>query len=153
MKCYRSSLIILAMTYQVAHAAPGVITYAVIGAADPSKKLPALNAVSGAGVSNVSVALPVYILKPGVAYEVVIGMQDYTFSGNCVTSYTLGYGATGAANTTTWTTAAYSCPATSIWTFPFPVSAILNKPGPALLTATVKFGTTAVVTKVPLMIQ
>jgi hypothetical protein len=153
MRLRNLSLILIALTNNVAHAAPGVITYAVIGAADPNKKVTTLNGVAGAGVSNVDMPLPIYILKPGIIYTVTIGAQNTTFSGNCVASYALGSGATGGTNISNWTTASYSCPATSIWTFPFPVSAIPNTPGPALLTATVKFGTTAVVTKIPLLIQ
>jgi hypothetical protein len=153
MRLHKISLVLLALTYNVAHAAPGVITYAVIGAADPDKKLTALNGVSGAGVSNVDIALPTYILKHGVVYTVTIGAQNYTYTGSCVASYALGSGATGATNISTWSTASFNCPATSLWTFPFPVSVIPNTPGPALLTATIKYGTTAVVTKVPLVIQ
>jgi hypothetical protein len=153
MKFRHVGLVFLALTCKIAHAAPGAITYAVIGAADPNKKLPALNAVAGAGVSNVDIAVPVYILKHGVVYEVVIGAQNYTYAGSCVASYALGSGATGAANISNWSTESYNCPASSLWTFPFPVSAIPNTPGPALLTATVKFGTTSVVTKIPLIIQ
>ena len=147
------ALILPVLGYNVAHAAPGVITYAVIGSADPDKKLTAMNAVSGAGVSNVDLALPIYILRHGYSYMVTIGMQDYNYAGTCITSYSLGSGTTGATTISNWSTASYSCPATSIWTFPFPAFAMPNKPGPALLTATVKFGTTAVVTKVPLVIQ
>ena len=153
MKPAKTSVIFLALTYNVAHAAPGVITYAVIGAADPNKKVTTLNGVVGAGVSNLDIPMPIYILKHGVVYTVTVGAQNYAFSGNCVTSYALGSGATGATNISNWSTASYSCPATSIGTFPFPVSVIPNTPGPALLTATVKFGTTSVVTKIPLMIQ
>ena len=153
MKIRDVSLIFLAFSFSVAHAAPGVITYAVIGSNDPNKKLPTLNGVPGAGVSNVDIALPVYTLKHGVVYEVVIGVQNYTYAGTCVVSYTLGAGATGATNISTYSTESYSCPASSVWTFPFPVAAIPNTPGAALLTATVKFGSSAVVTKVPLMIQ
>jgi len=147
------SLIFLAFSYNVAHAAPGVITYAVIGSADPNKKLPTLNGVPGAGVSNVDMALPIYILKHGVVYEVTIGVQNYTYAGTCVVSYALGAGATGSTNISNYSTQSYSCPASSVWTFPFPVAVIPNLPGAALLTATVKFGTSSVVTKVPLMIQ
>ncbi len=153
MKPSTMSLIVLGLTCNVAHAAPGVITYAVIGAADPNKKVPTLDGVHGAGVSNVDIAMPLYILKHGIVYSVVIGAQNNTFSGDCTASYALGAGATGAQLISTWSTASYSCPATSIWTFPFPVSAIPNTPGPALLTATVTFGTTAVVTKIPLVIH
>ncbi len=136
-----------------AHAAPGVITYAVIGSADPDKKLPMLNGVPGAGVSNVDVAVPVYILKHGVVYEVTIGVQNYTYAGTCVVSYALGAGATGSTNISNYSTGSYACPASTLWTFPFPVAVIPNMPGAALLTATVKFGTTSVVSKIPLMIQ
>jgi hypothetical protein len=153
MKISTISVILLCAAYNVAHAAPGVITYAVIGAADPNKKVTTLNGVSGAGVSNVDIPLPVYILKHGVVYTVTIGAQNYTYSGNCTASYALGSGADGARNISNWSTASFRCPATSLWTFPFPVSVIPNTPGPALLTATVTFGTTAVVTKTALMIQ
>jgi hypothetical protein len=149
----KTSLILFGLTCGVAHAATGVITYAVIGAADPNKKVTTLDGVSGAGVSNVDMPLPVYILTPGVVYTVTIGAQNDTYSGSCVASYALGTGANGAGNISNYSTASYSCPATSIWTFPFPVSAIPKTPGPALLTATVKFGTTSVVTKIPLVIQ
>jgi hypothetical protein len=153
MKIQAISLVLLALTYNVAHAQPGVITYAVIGAADPDKKVTTLNGVPGAGVSNVSVALPSYILKHGVVYTVTIGAQNYTYTGTCVAKYALGSGVTGATNISTWSTSPFNCPATSLWTFPFPVSVIPNTPGPALLTATITYGTTPVVMKVPLVIE
>ena len=149
------SSFVIGLTGTAAYAAtaPGVITYAVIGATDPDKKVPTLDGVVGAGVSNVDIALPIYLLKPGVSYTVVIGAQNYNFSGNCTASYSLGAGATGAHNISYGTTASYSCPASSIWTLPFPTYAIPNTPGPALLTATVTYGTTKVVAKIPLIIQ
>ncbi len=153
MKIRHVFLSFVVLSYNVAHAAPGVITYAVIGSADPDKKLPALNGVPGAGVSNVDIALPVYILKHGVTYEVTIGVQNYTYAGTCVVSYALGSGATGTTNISNYSTESYSCPASTVWTFPFPVAVIPDRPGAALLTATVKFGTTSVVSKIPLMIQ
>jgi len=153
MKIRHISSLFLVFSCTFAHAAPGVITYAVIGSADPNKKLPMLDGVPGAGVSNVDVALPVYILKHGVVYEVTIGVQNYTYAGTCVVSYALGAGATGGTNISNYSTESYSCPASTLWTFPFPVAVIPNTPGAALLTATVTFGTTTVVTKTPLMIQ
>jgi hypothetical protein len=153
MKIRHLSPLFLVIFCTVAHAAPGVITYAVIGSADPNKKLPMLDGVPGAGVSNVDVAMPVYILKHGVVYEVTIGVQNYTYAGTCVVSYALGAGATGGTNISNYSTSSYSCPASTLWTFPFPVAVIPNMPGAALLTATVTFGTTTVVTKTPLMIQ
>lgn len=151
----RFALAALSLAGTAAHAAtvPGVITYAVIGAADPNKKVPTIDAVQGAGISNVSMAFPVYILQPGVTYEVVVGAQNYGFSGNCVASYTLATGATGTGFVSSYSTESYDCPASSIATLPFPVAAIPNVPGAALLTATVTFGSTKVVTKIPLVIK
>ncbi len=48
-----------------ARAAPGAITYAVIGDSDPAGKVPALNGVPGAGVSNVDVPIPLNTLAAG----------------------------------------------------------------------------------------
>jgi hypothetical protein len=123
---------------------PGRILYAVIGATDPNNKVPALDAVPGAGISNVSVALPVDILLPGVSYTVVFGVQNLGFNGTCTASYILGAGANGEQVISNYYTEPYTCAAHSIWTFPFPVGAIPNIPGPALLTATVQFGTTSI---------
>jgi hypothetical protein len=96
----KTSLILFGLTCGVAHAATGVITYAVIGAADPNKKVTTLDGVSGAGVSNVDMPLPVYILTPGVVYTVTIGAQNDTYSGSCVASYALGTGANGGYQNT-----------------------------------------------------
>jgi hypothetical protein len=122
----------------------GRVLYAVIGATDPNNKVPALDAVPGAGVSNVSLPLPVAILQPGVKYTVTIGVQNENFTGTCVASYILGAGAKGQQVISNYYTAPYNCQANSIWTFPFPVGAIPNTPGPALLVATLQFGSAMV---------
>jgi hypothetical protein len=145
--------VLLAKAAAALAATPGVVTYAVIGYADPNKKVPALDAVPGAGVSNVAVPLPIYIIQPGYNYNVTFGVQNLSFSGTCVASYTLAAGPNGNQLISNWSTEPYSCAANTVWTFPFPVSKIPNITSTAVLTAIVQFGSTTVKYSVPLTIQ
>src|ERR1700676_3652356 len=63
------------------------------GAPDPNGKVPALNAVPGAGVANVSMAMPVAVLMHGKVYAYLLSSQNVTFKGTCTDSYLLTQGA------------------------------------------------------------
>ena len=63
-------------------AQPGVMAnFITAGNVDPKARVPALNAVPGAGVQNLSVALPVSVLLHGTAYQYLMSSENVTFKG------------------------------------------------------------------------
>jgi len=143
------------MISMAAHAAPpGAITYLVIGSADPNKKLPLLDGVPNAGVSNIDMALPVRYLQHGYSYEVIIGGQNFAFTGTCVAAYTLISKANGGSQLiVSGSTEPFSCSATAVGQWPFPTPKIPNLRGPAVLSATLQFGKKMIKASIPLAIE
>jgi hypothetical protein len=137
-----------------AQAASGGITYAVIGAADPNGKVPAVNAVPGAGTTNVDLPIPLRIIVHGGFYDVMIGTENFYFSGSCTIAYALTAKVGGVVKTiSSGITNSYTCNKETVWAWYVGTPAIPNYPGAALLTATATFGTTSVKYVVPLIIQ
>ncbi len=137
-----------------ARAAPGAITYAVIGDIDPNGKVPALNGVPGAGVANVDVPIPLYVLAGGSAYAITVGTQNNSFAGSCTVSYTLT-AVIGGTKTTlgSATTQPYNCGKGTTWAWAFNTPALPNFKGAATLTATATFGSTTVTRNSPLTVK
>jgi hypothetical protein len=119
-------------------ASPAVMAnFIAAGAIDPRGKVPALNAVAGAGVQNISLALPVSVLVHGRVYVYVLSSQNVTFKGTCTDSYTLSRGTVILDHKVIHT---YDCGANTEWEWAAIGKAIPNSPGPATLTGTVTYG-------------
>ena len=106
-------------------------------APDPKGKVPALDAVAGAGVSNIAIASPLGILQPGHAYTVVLTSQNNSFKGMCADSYTLKRGTVVLASGKIHS---YACQPGTYWEWAATTPAIPNSPGLATLTGTVTYG-------------
>jgi len=131
----------------------GAVSLAAIGLADPAGKVPAINAIKGSEVSNISIAFPSIVLDHGKTEIVSIASQDVSYTGMCVTRYTLTATVNGKPKTiATGSTAAYKCAANNAFLYAFSTGALPDYPGAATLTATVSFGSTAISKTVALTI-
>jgi hypothetical protein len=57
------------------------------GALDPAAKVPAINAVKGSKINNISVPFPLGVLQHGNIYNIIIATQNTTWKGTCHASY------------------------------------------------------------------
>lgn len=121
-----------------AAAPPGVIAnFVTAGTPDPKGRVPALNAVPGAGVDNVTMAMPLGVLQHGHVYTVMVTSQNNTFEGFCTDSYTLRQGTTVLMSGKIKT---FACQPGTYWAWVANSRPIPNKPGLATLTGTVTYG-------------
>jgi hypothetical protein len=135
---------------------PGALAnFITAGTPDPNGKVPSLNAVPGAGVNTLSVAIPVAVLHHGSVYTYLVSSQNTTYTGTCKDSFTLTQG-TGASKVTLDSgviKASYSCGAGTTWVWAINGKVIPNSPGLATLTGIVTYGTSKVFTKTTVLIQ
>jgi hypothetical protein len=61
--------------------------FVTAGAIDPNGKVPAFNAVPGAGVANLAVAIPVTLLTHGDSYCITVALQDNNVTGDYEVDY------------------------------------------------------------------
>lgn len=124
------------------------------GRVDPNGKVPAVNAVPGAGVPTLSVAVPFAILQHGTVYTYLLSSQNVTFNGTCRDSYSLTQG-TGASKVVldSHLIKSYACTPGSPWEWAINGAPVPNSPGLATLTGTVTFGGTKVMTSTTVLIQ
>jgi len=119
---------------------------------DPNGKVPVLNGVPGAGVTNLDVGFPTSLLTHGKFYEYIVGFSDTTFSGNCTVSYKLTQ--IQAGKTVTLDTASKSVATTpGDWAWAFVGKPIPASPGLATLTGTTKCGTATGSTRFSVYLQ
>jgi hypothetical protein len=127
-----------AATADATAALPGVIAnFITAGPTDPKGKIPAIDAVPGAGVRNIAIATPLGILEHGHVYTVIVTSQNNTFKGTCTDSYALKKGTTILASGKIHT---YDCGLGTYWEWATNTPAIPDKPGLATLTGTVTYG-------------
>lgn len=130
---------------------PGVIAaFITAGAIDPNGKVPVLNAIKGAGVSNIAMASPLAVLKHGSSYAVILTSQNFTFKGTCTDSYVLQRGTKILARGTIHT---YACAPGTYWEWEINTPAIPNSPGLATLVGTVTFGGKKTTTSADILIK
>jgi hypothetical protein len=130
---------------------PGVMAnFIAVGLVDPQGRVPAINAVPGAGVQNLAVALPTSVLQHGTSYEYVLSSQNVTFKGTCIDSYTLSRGKVILDHKVIRT---YACAPGNEWEWAAVGKAIPNSPGPATLTGTVTYGKLSVTTVTKVLIK
>ena len=107
---------------------------------DPNGKVPAINGVPGAGVSNLDVGFPTSLLKHGNFYVYIVGFSDTTFSGTCAVSFKLTQ--IQAGKTVTLDMGSRNVATTpGDWAWALGGIAIPTSPGAATLTGTAKCGT------------
>jgi hypothetical protein len=154
------SLSVLAVTMAaavspaVAASAGVVVTSVTAGAGDPNGKVPAINAVPGAGVNNADLSFPLAVLTHGAAYYVQITSQNTTGSGTCKDSFKLTQVQSG--QTVTLLSGAgpsYACAPGNIFAYYIGSKAVPNSPGPATLTGTVAVGKSKASFKASVIIQ
>lgn len=134
-----------------AQLAPGYITGVTIGAIDPNGKVPAVNAVPGAGVGNWDDSFPLAVLTHGVAYVVSVTSAVGSYSGTCEASYIL----TSASGTrlVSGKIKSFTCSQGTVWAWDIYTKALPDVTGPAKLTGVMKFGTSTVRTTIPVYVQ
>lgn len=134
---------------QAAPAATPVVVPTLVLATptDPNGKVPTVNGVPGAGVTNMDVGFPTALLVHARFYVYIVGFSDTTFSGTCAVTYKLTQ--VQAGKTVTLDTATRNVATTpGDWAWAFAGKAIPTSPGVATLTGTVKCGTaTGTITK------
>ena len=131
-----------------------ILTSVTAGAGDPNGKVPAINAVPGAGVSNADLSFPLAVLTHGTAYYVQMTSQNTTFDGTCKNTYKLTQVQSGKTVTLlSGSVAPYTCAAGTFWAWYAGTKAVPNAPGAATLTATITAGKNKVSMKVPVVIQ
>jgi hypothetical protein len=125
-------------------------TFVSAGLQDPNGKVPALDAVAGAGVHSLSLSQPTSVLLHGRAYTFVVVSSDNAFKGTCIDSYSLTRGTTVLAH---GTIKSYACAANTNWDWVSGGVIIPNKPGQAKLTGTVTYGGKKVTTSTTVLIK
>jgi len=131
---------------------PGYVAFVVAGALDPA--LPAFNAVAGARVNNVAIANPTNVLVAGQTYLYSVWSHDEAVTGTCKTSYALTQTIGGVKTVLdSRLIKSYNCVPNTDWLWVTGGKVIPNSPGPAVLSGTVKFGSTTVKFNVPVLIQ
>ena len=132
----------------------GYVNLVTAGFVDPNGVLPALNGVPNAGVNNLAVANPKALLNIGQAYTYTVGSQDLSYTGFCITSYSLTQVQGGKTVTLQGgKIQRYKCAPGNIFFWAVNAAPIPNAPGAAKLTGTVKFGTTSYKFDFPVFIQ
>ena len=135
---------------------PGVlVAFISAGLRDPNGKVPVLNGVPGAGVANLSVALPQTVLVHGNVYDYVVAFQNGAYTGNCGVSFLLtqGTGASKKILDSGVIKSSYSCAAGTSWAWVRVGKVIPDSPGLASLTAIVTYGTSHAYSKTTVLIQ
>jgi hypothetical protein len=131
-----------------------ILTSVTAGAGDPNGKVPAINAVPGAGVANADLSFPLAILTHGSAYYIQMTSQNTTFNGTCENSYKLTQVQSGKTVTLlSGKTSPYSCAPGTVWAWYLGSKAVPDAPGEATLTGTVSAGKNKVSLKIPVEIQ
>jgi len=132
-----------ALTAAVAPVIPGILpAFITAGLSDPAGRVPALNAVAGAAVANLSIATPTTILTHGQHYTYTVALQDNNYTG----PYTITYSLTQVSGTTTKTLQSATIVSNktagpgSYWVWAINAPAAPNYPGLATLTGTITYG-------------
>lgn len=132
-------------------ALPGVIAnFITAGTPDPKGRVPALDAVAGAGVQNITMASPLAILQHGRVYTLILTSQNNTFRGVCADSYTLKRGTAILASGKIHN---YDCQPGTYWQWAVNSRVIPNRPGLATLTGTVTYGGKTATTTATVLIK
>ena len=140
-----------ARTADAAAAPPGVIAnFITAGTPDPKGRVPALDAVAGAGVQNITMASPLGILQHGRVYTLILTSQNNTFRGVCADSYSLKQGTAVLASGKIHN---YACQPGTYWQWSVNSPVIPNKPGLATLTGTVTYGGKTATTTATVLIK
>jgi hypothetical protein len=140
---------------QAPAAIPGVLpAFITAGRIDPNGKVPALNAVPGAGVSHLDLSFPQTILTQGTSYWYLVALNDYNFTGTCVVSFKLTQVQSGKTVTLdSGTVKSFSCSANTAWAWAAVGNPIPNSPGIAKMTGSVKYGTATASVKTTVLLQ
>jgi len=140
---------------QAAAVVPGILpAFITAGIIDPNGKVPALNAVPGSGVANLSEAMPLTILNHGNSYSYLVALQDYNFTGTCVVSFKLTQLQNGNIVTLdSGTIKTFDSSPGQVWAWVKTGKPIPNAPGIATLMGSVKYGTKTVSVKTTVVLQ
>ena len=134
--------------------AVGYVTGVLASDVDPNHKVPALNGVSGAGISNVDLGFPYAVLTHGQPYVVSIVAQNGTFNGSCKSSYAITQIQSGKLVKLLGSAIkTYSCEPGTVWIWVIQTPNVPNAVGAAKLIGSVKYGSTVVSLSVPIYIQ
>ncbi|MDP9162116.1 MAG: hypothetical protein M3O09_18065 [Acidobacteriota bacterium] len=134
---------------------PGVLpAFITAGPTDPNGKVPALNAVPGAGVSNLDLSFPQTLLTHGTTYWYLVALSDYNFTGTCVVSFKLTQVQGGTTVTLdSGTIKSFSCSANTNWAWTALGKPVPNSPGIATLTGSVKYGSASATVRTTVLLK
>jgi len=134
---------LLSVSFAAQAATPGYITSVVAGTPDPNGKVPAFNAVPGAGTGNFAEATPQAILNHGSSYVFCITLQNANVSASTTWSYKITQKAGGMKTTVQHATVAKSVPLSGngLYAYCLNSAAIPESVGAATLTGTVVYNT------------
>ena len=152
-----AALLMISLASQAAMP-PGYITSVVAGAPDPNGKVPAFNAVPGAGTSAFSEATPQAILNHGSVYVVCITMQNNNVSASTAWSYKLIQTISGTRTIVLQGTVAKGAPLSGngLYAYCTSTKAIPDSPGPATLMGSIIYNTSpkgAILLNVPVTLD
>ena len=148
------AMALAAVTPSFAASPAGLVSAVVAGAPDPNHKVPAFNAVPGAGVPNFAVANPQTVLVHGGVYTYCVVMQDVNFTGGATFSYKITQGTKTLEGATLIKN--FAVTPGGIWAFCINGKSLPDSPGAAVLNGTVSFASTPKYTSklnVPIVIQ
>jgi hypothetical protein len=125
-----------------------------IGTTDPSGKVPVINGVKGADVSNIALAFPIGVLEHGKSYTVVMSTENGTFNGTCTDSYALVQSSGGSTSVLQSAKIhTFKCGAGQVFLWVINTAKIPNAKGAITLVGTVSFGKSQASIKVPMVIE
>jgi len=132
----------------------GYVTLVAASPVDPNNKVPVINGVPGAGISNYDMGFPLTLIPHGQPVVISVLSQNGTFSGTCVTSFSITQKQDGKKKTLLKAKIkTFSCNAGDVWAWVYQTPDVPDDVGAATLTGTVTYGTTKVNLSVPIYIQ
>jgi hypothetical protein len=136
--------------------APGMLlAFITAGTPDPAGKVPAINAIAGSGVANLTVGFPMTMLVHGKSYVYVAALQDNNYTGTYTITYSLTHVVAGKVVTLqsgTIVSNKTTAPG-NVWAWEVTGPPIPNDPGVALLNAEVKYGTSTQIISTTVLLQ
>jgi hypothetical protein len=115
------------------------VTGVIATTPDPNGKVPAFNAVSGAGIATLSTGFPQAVLTHGQSYDYCVNLASANTSGHGQVSFSLKRGATVIQSAVIVKRKDYSVGPNGVWFYCSGYLAVPDSPGAATLTGSVNY--------------
>ena len=126
----------------LASSPPGLVNMVIAGQPDPNSVVPQFNIAPGAGVANLSVAIPESILTHGANYLYWVSFESVSFTGTCTITYDISQKIGGKVTIIqSGKILTFKC-GPGQYGAGIVGAALPNSPGVATLTGTVAYGAT-----------